>query len=149
MKGNLNQPNLPKKAPEYLGSIGKAMWRYLAPFLNESKKTIRADQYLVAQYCSAYEVYRKAYADVQEHGIQQPIFKTSLSPITGKVVSKDFQGYKKNPAYNIMSDSLSKMNQMGKELGLSPQARSKLMGLKSSDSSDQSLEQSMKKFFGK
>lgn len=149
MKGSLNQANLPKKAPEYLGSIGKAMWRYLAPFLNESKKTIRADQYLVAQYCSTYEIYRKAYADVQKHGIQQAIYKTSLSPVDGSVVSKDFQGYKKNPAYNIMSDALSKMNQMGKELGLSPRARSQLMKLKSADSSGQTLEQSMKKFFSK
>lgn len=148
MKGNLNQPNLPKKAPEYLGALGKAMWRYLAPFLNQSKKIIRADQYLVAQYCSTYEIYRKAYADVQKHGIQQAIYKTSLSPVDGKVVSKDFQGYKKNPAYNIMSDSLSKMNQMGKELGLSPKARSQLMELKTpNDDKKKSVTESMKEFF--
>lgn len=148
MKGDLNQPDLPKKAPEYLGSLGKAMWRYLAPFLNESRKIIRADQYLVAQYCSTYEIYRKAYADVQKHGIQQAIYKTSLSPVDGKVVSKDFQGYKKNPAYNIMSDSLSKMNQMGKELGLSPKARSQLMELKTpNDKNKKSVTESMKEFF--
>lgn len=150
MKGSLNQANLPKKAPEYLGSIGKAMWRYLAPFLNESKKTIRADQYLVAQYCSTYEIYRKAYADVQKHGIQQAIYKTSLSPVDGSVVSKDFQGYKKNPAYNIMSDALSKMNQMGKELGLSPRARSQLMKLKTPNEKEKkSVAESMKDFFNK
>jgi P27 family predicted phage terminase small subunit len=47
----------------------------------------------------------------------------------------------------MMSDSLSKMNQIGKELGLSPKARSQLMDLKSIDNDDESIGQSLKKFF--
>ena len=63
------------------------------------------------------------------------------------MVSKDFAGYKKNPAYNMMSDSLSKMNQIGKELGLSPKARNQLMDLKNIDNNDKSIGQSLKQFF--
>lgn len=150
MKGDLKQPKLPKKAPEYLGSIGKAMWRYLAPYFNETKKTIRADQYLVAQYCSAYEVYRKSYEIVLKDGIQRPKYKTLLSPVTGKVVAKDFAGYAKNPAVQTMSNALSQLNSLGKELGLSPVSRNKLAKLDFSEEkeSKKSAVESLKEFFG-
>ncbi len=148
MKGSLNQPKLPKKAPEYLGSIGKAMWRYLAPFLNENGKTIRADQYLVAQYCSAYEVYRKANETILKEGIQRPKYKTLLSPVDGSVVAKDFTGYAKNPAVQTMSNALSQLNSMGKELGLSPVSRNKLNEIKPEDTDSNSAVTSLKEFFG-
>ena len=63
------------------------------------------------------------------------------------MVSKDFQGYKKNPAYQMMSDALGRMNTIGKELGLSPKARNQLMDLKNIDNNDKSIGQSLKKFF--
>lgn len=150
MKGDLKQPKLPKKAPEYLGSIGKAMWRYLAPYFNETKKTIRADQYLVAQYCSTYEVYRKSYEIVLKDGIQRPKYKTLLSPVTGKVVAKDFAGYAKNPAVQTMSNALSQLNSLGKELGLSPVSRNKLAKLDFSEEKEgkKSAVESLKEFFG-
>lgn len=148
MKGSLNQPKLPKKAPEYLGSIGKAMWRYLAPFLNENGKTIRADQYLVAQYCSAYEVYRKANATILKEGIQRPKYKTLLSPVNGTVVAKDFTGYAKNPAVQTMTTALNQLNSIGKELGLSPASRKKLSEIHPEDDDSKSAVTSLKEFFG-
>lgn len=148
MKGDLKQPKLPKKAPDYLGPIGKAMWRYLAPYLNETDKTIRADQYLVAQYCSAYEVYRNAYKLVLKEGIQRPKYKTLLSPVDGKVMAKDFAGYAKNPAVQTMSSALSQLNSIGKELGLSPTSRNKLSKLDLEKKDDtKSTVTSLKEFF--
>lgn len=148
MKGSLNQPKLPKKAPEYLGSIGKAMWRYLAPYLNENGKTIRADQYLVAQYCSAYEVYRKANKIILKDGIQRPKYKTLLSPVDGSVVAKDFTGYAKNPAVQTMANALSQLNSMGKELGLSPVSRKKLSEISPENDDKKTAAESLKEFFG-
>jgi putative phage terminase, small subunit, P27 family len=148
LKGDLNQSKLPKKAPEYLGSIGKAMWRYLVPYLNENGKTIRADQYLVAQYCSAYEVYRKANAIIIKDGIQRPKYKTLLSPVDGSIVAKDFTGYAKNPAVMTMSNALNQLNSMGKELGLSPVSRKKLNEIQPEDSNSKSAAEKMKEFFG-
>lgn len=148
MKGSLNQPKLPKKAPEYLGSIGKAMWRYLAPYLNENGKTIRADQYLVAQYCSAYEVYRKANKIILKDGIQRPKYKTLLSPVDGSVVAKDFTGYAKNPAVQTMANALSQLNSMGKELGLSPVSRKKLSEINPENDDKKTAVESLKEFFG-
>ena len=146
-KVDLTSRNVPNQAPKWLGEYGKRLYPKLATYLNKSHKILRADEYLIQQYCSAYDIYRKAYDELIKHGIQQAIYKTSLSPVDGSVVSKDFQGYKKNPAYNMMSDSLSKMNQIGKELGLSPKARNQLMDLKNTNSNDKSIEQSVKEFF--
>lgn len=148
-KVDLSKPKVPDQAPKWLGTYGKYLYPKLATYLNKNNKIIRADEYLLQQYCSAYDVYRKAYEDIQKHNIQQAIYKTSLSPVDGSVVSKDFQGFKKNPAYNMMSDSLSKMNQIGKELGLSPKARSQMMDLKSPATKKKSIQDSMKEFFDK
>lgn len=147
-KVDLTASKVPEAAPKWLGKYGKILYPKLAAYLNNNSKIIRADQYLAEEYCSAYDIYRTAYADLQEHGIQQAIFKTSLSPLDGTVVNKDFQGYRKNPAYQMMSDSLSKMNQIGKELGLSPRARSQMMELSSpSDENKESVTDQMKEFF--
>ena len=146
---DLTSRNVPNQAPKWLGTYGKYLYPKLATYLNKSDKILRADEYLIQQYCSAYDIYRKAYDELIKHGIQQSIYKTSLSPVDGSVVSKDFQGYKKNPAYNMMSDSLSKMNQIGKELGLSPRARSQLMELKSVGNNSKSVTDSLKDFFAK
>lgn len=147
-KVDLSMPKVPNQAPKWLGTYGKYLYPKLATYLNKSDKILRADEYLLQQYCSAYDVYRKSYDEIIKHGVQQAIYKTSLSPVDGTVVSKDFQGYKKNPAYNMMSDSLSKMNQIGKELGLSPKARSQMMELNTPKNDDaKSTVTSLKEFF--
>lgn len=48
----------------------------------------------------------------------------------------------------MMSDSLSKMNQIGKELGLSPKARSQMMELNTpNDKNEESVNDQLKEFF--
>ena len=147
MNVDLTKPKVPTQAPKCLGTYGKYLWPKLTAYLNKSNKIIRADEYLIQQYCSAYDIYRQAYEDLQKHGIQQTVYKTSLSPVDGSVVSRDFQGFKKNPAYNMMSDSLGRLNTIGKQLGLSPQARSKLMELAGPEEDKKSVAESMKEFF--
>ncbi|NRN90938.1 phage terminase small subunit P27 family [Lactobacillus helveticus] len=150
-KVDLKQPNLSEDPPKYLGRIGKTLWRKLVPYLNENKNIIKADQYLLAQYCSAYDMYRTAYENVQEHGIQRPKYKTTLSPVDGKIVAKDFTGYAKNPSVQAMSDALNKMNSLGKELGLSPKSRNELINLKEPEKEQKktSTVSELKKFFDK
>lgn len=147
MNVDLTKPKVPMQAPKWLGTYGKYLWPKLTAYLNKSNKIIRADEYLIQQYCSAYDIYRQAYEDLQKNGIQQKVYKTSLSPVDGSVVSRDFQGFKKNPAYNMMSDSLGRLNTIGKQLGLSPQARNKLMELSGPDTEKKSVAESMKEFF--
>ena len=147
MNVDLTKPKVPTQAPKWLGTYSKYLWPKLTAYLNKSNKIIRADEYLIQQYCSAYDIYRQAYEDLQKNGIQQKVYKTSLSPVDGSVVSRDFQGFKKNPAYNMMSDSLGRLNTIGKQLGLSPQARNKLMELSGPDTEKKSVAESMKEFF--
>lgn len=149
MKVDLKKPNLSSTPPKYLGDIGKRLWRKLVPYLNENKNIIKADQYLLAQYCSAYDMYRTAYENVQEHGIQRPKYKTTLNPVNGEIVAHDFTGYAKNPAVQTMSDSLAKLNSIGKELGLSPKARHDLINLKEPEKKKKEVNTAdeLKKFF--
>ncbi|WP_294837332.1 phage terminase small subunit P27 family [uncultured Lactobacillus sp.] len=147
-KVDLTVSKVPETSPKWLGKYGKVLYPKLAAYLNKNAKIIRADEYLVQEYCSTYDIYRIAYGDIQEHGIQQAVYKTAVSPVDGSVVSKDFSGYRKNPAYQMMSDSLSKMNQIGRELGLSPKARSQMMELNSpSEKGKKSVTDQMKEFF--
>lgn len=146
-KVDLTEPKVPNQAPKWLGTYGKYLWPKLVGYLNKNQKILRVDEYLVQQYCSAYDVYRKAYQDLQKHGLQQAIYKTTISPVDGTVKAKDFNGFRKNPAYQMMSDSLSKMNSIGRELGLSPKARSEMMEYKApNEKSKKSLSDLMKEF---
>lgn len=145
---DLTKSKVPTQAPKWLGTYGKYLWPKLAAYLNKNSKILRADEYLLQQYCSAYDTYRVAYDDLQQHGLQQAIYKTSLSPINGSVVNRDFQGYRKNPAYTMMSDSLGRLNTIGKELGLTPKARSKMLELKTPEKKA-SVSDDLKSFFSK
>ena len=70
-------------------------------------------------------MYRNAYQDIQENGIQAKIF-TSLQDSSGKIV-----GFRKNPAVATMKDALSQLNSVGVQLGLSPKSRQELMQIAS------------------
>lgn len=144
-----NDGLLSSTPPKQLGKIGSSMWRKIVPVLNEQRGIKKIDSNLAELYCSSYETYRKAYQHLQEKGLVQEIFKTSISPVTGAVVAKDFMGYKKNPSYQIYSDALSNLTRVGAQLGLSPKARSEFMDLKVSDKNKKSAAESMKEFFSK
>ncbi|CCI86988.1 phage terminase small subunit P27 family [Lactobacillus gigeriorum] len=144
---DLSKPKVPTQAPKWLGTYGKYLWPKIANYLNKNPKILRADEYLVQQYCSAYDLYRTAYDDIQENGIQQAIYKTSVNPVNGDIVNKDFMGFRKNPAYQVLSDSLNKMASIGHELGLSPKARSELSELSEPTDNKKSISDSMREFF--
>lgn len=150
MKENMESPSLPKVPPKYLDENGKKLWKILVPYLNKNKEIIRADKLITAQYCSFYDTYMNAYDLVKKDGLQKKKYKTTLSPVDGSIVARDFTGYARNPAYQVMSDSLAKMNVIGKELGLSPTARNQLLNLKKPDDEDKkdsiSIEEGLKKF---
>lgn len=148
-KVDLSRPKVPTQAPKWLDKYGKLLWPKMANYLNKNPKVLRADEYLLQQYCSAYDVYRRAQQSLRDDGLQQKMFKTVVNPVTGEVINRDFAGYRKNPAYQMMSDSLSKLNSIGRELGLSPKARSEMMEYKAPDEKKQSITDSMKEFFKK
>lgn len=101
---------------------------------------------MVEQYCTQYEIYREAYADVQENGIQTKLF-TSLQNAAGEIIGKDFTGYRKNPAVGIMTDANKQLNSIGIQLGLTPKGRQDLMQIASHEKKDDTIS-AMEKFFG-
>lgn len=149
-KVDLSVPKVPTQAPKFLGEYGKRLWPKVAAYLNKNPKILKADKYLLEQYCSTYDLYRWAYQSVQEDGIQAQLTKTLLSPTTGKIVATDFLGFKKNPAVQTMSDALSKLNSIGRELGLSPKARSEMIEFNSPENGKdkKSSAEQMKELFG-
>lgn len=125
-----NDGRLPKDPPDYLGRLAKTCWRKVVPFLESTHRVQRIDAALVEQYCSEYELYRQAYQDIQENGIQSKIY-VSLQDSSGEIVGQDFSGYRKNPAVATMNDALKQLKSIGSQLGLSPQARQELMQIAS------------------
>lgn len=140
-----NDGHLPPKPPHYLGTLAKTCWRKIVPFLESTGRVERIDVGLVEQYCANYEIYRNAYQDVQENGIQVKIF-SSLQDSSGKIVGKDFTGFRKNPAVATMKDAVNQLNSLGVQLGLSPKSRQELMQIASHKKKDDTMS-AMKKFF--
>ncbi len=80
-KVDLTSRNVPNQAPKWLGTYGKYLYPKLATYLNKSDKILRADEYLIQQYCSAYDIYREAYENVKKEGLQSKKFKTTRKPL--------------------------------------------------------------------
>ena len=140
-----NNGHLPPIPPHYLGTLAKVCWRKIVPFLESTGRVERIDVGLVEQYCANYEIYRNAYQDIQENGIQAKIY-TSLQDSTGAVIGKDFVGFRKNPAVATMKDALNQLNSVGVQLGLSPKGRQELMQIASHKKKHDTISE-MKKFF--
>ena len=140
-----NNGHLPATPPHYLGALASACWRKIVPFLEATGRVERIDIGLVEQYCANYEIYRNAYQDIQENGIQAK-FVSSLQDSSGKVIGKDFTGFRKNPAVATMKDALNQLNSVGVQLGLSPKGRQELMQIASHKKKHDTISE-MKKFF--
>ncbi|MCM1235733.1 MAG: phage terminase small subunit P27 family [Ruminococcus flavefaciens] len=125
-----NNGHLSKDPPHYLGTIASVCWRRIVPFLESTGRVERIDVGLVEQYCVQYEIFRTAYDDYLENGLQSKIF-TSVQNSKGEVIGKDFTGFRKNPAVAIIKDSTNQLNSIGLQLGLSPKGRQELMQIAS------------------
>ncbi|AUT06227.1 hypothetical protein SPSF3K_01502 [Streptococcus parauberis] len=143
-----NDGHLPKDPPDYLGRLSGECYRKVVPFLDATNKVDRIDVHLVEMYCTNYEIYRQAYADIQDNGIQTAIYK-SVQNQMGDKIGEDFVGFKKNPAVDIMKNANTQLTSIGTALGLSPKARQELLAIASEDKNEKSTAELMKEFLGK
>ena len=120
-------------APRHLDPIASRLWTQLVPALNESGLATSADKSTLEAFCMAYSVMRKAWESI----------KTESITYTAESSSRTY----KNPAVDILDKSQSQINSLGKQLGLSPQARANLTDVNLSDQSDD-FENIMKQFGG-
>ena len=142
-----NNGRLPSDPPNYLGTVAREVWRKIIPFLENTNKIQRIDTFLVETYCTNYEIYKLAYEDIKENGIQQEIRKPIQSPGSGEILGEQSMGFKKNPAVATMKDAVDTLNRIGVQLGLTPKGRKELMEIAGEQSDEGSIKDKMKEFF--
>lgn len=144
-----NKGRLPSDPPNYLGQVAREVWRKVVPFLEGTGKVERIDTFLVESYCTNYEIYKKAYEDVKENGIQTEIKKLIQAQGSGEILGEQSMGFRKNPAVATMKDATETLNKIGIQLGLTPKGRAELAEIAGSQADNKSLGDMMKEFLGK
>jgi P27 family predicted phage terminase small subunit len=144
-----NSGRLPSDPPNYLGTVAREVWRKIVPFLENTNKIQRIDTFLVETYCTNYEIYKLAYEDIKENGIQQEIRKPIQSPGSGEILGEQSMGFKKNPAVATMKDATETLNKIGIQLGLTPKGRKELMEIAGEETNKASTAEMLKEFLGK
>ena len=142
-----NNKRLPSDPPNYLGTVAREIWRKVVPFLESTQKVERIDTFLVETYCTNYEIYKIAYEDIKENGIQQEITKPIQAQGSGEILGEQSLGFKKNPAVATMKDAVDTLNRIGVQLGLTPKGRQELMEIAGEKSDEDSIKDKMKDFF--
>lgn len=113
------------KAPYYLGKIAKETWNKIVPFLNKNADVIDVDSNLVELFCTQYESYRNAYANIKKNGTVLELNSIKQTAKGEKLGTETI--YKRNPATQIMNDANSQMLKIAASFGLTPKARKELM----------------------
>ncbi|MDU3800124.1 MAG: phage terminase small subunit P27 family [Streptococcus sp.] len=142
-----NNKRLPSDPPNYLGTVAREIWRKIVPFLESTQKVERIDTFLVETYCTNYEIYKIAYEDIKQNGIQQEMKKSIQAQGSGEILGEQSLGFKKNPAVATMKDAVDTLNRIGVQLGLTPKGRQELMEIASEKSDEDSIKDKMKDFF--
>ena len=143
---DVNDGRLSYRPPDYLGKQAKTIWRKVVGFLEENSAVNRIDSNLVEMYCTQYEIFRNSYKHIQDNGEVQAIYR-SVQDSTGKVLTSDFVGYKRNPMTQIYDSAVKNLTRIGIELGLTPKSRVELLDIAGQDNgnvSDDKLEKSMR-----
>lgn len=141
-----NKGRLPSDPPNYLGQVAREVWRKVVPFLEGTGKVERIDTFLVESYCTNYEIYKLAYEDIKDNGIQQEITKPIQAQGSGEILGEQSLGFKKNPAVATMKDATTTLNQIAMQLGLTPKGRAELLTIADSSKPEKSTTEMMKEF---
>ena len=142
-----NNGRLPSDPPNHLGTVARETWRKIVPFLESTQKVQRIDTFLVETYCTNYEIYKIAYEDIKQNGIQQEITKPIQAQGSGEILGEQSLGFRKNPAVATMKDAVDTLNRIGVQLGLTPKGRQALMEIAGEQSDEGSIKDKMKEFF--
>ena len=142
-----NNGRLPSDPPNHLGTVARETWRKIVPFLESTQKVQRIDTFLVETYCTNYEIYKMAYEDIKQNGIQQEMKKPIQAQGSGEILGEQSLGFRKNPAVATMKDAVDTLNRIGVQLGLTPKGRQELLEIVGEQSDEGSIKDKMKEFF--
>lgn len=135
---------LQKTPPAKLKNEAKQAYRELYPILNESGFIVQADLHSVVLLCMQIQIYKQAYDNISKHGIETEIWE-SKQDSSGKIIGKDFKGFKANPAVRMLSDATSKVQSLSDDLGLVPAARSRLIDTVDKSNDNESIDDMLNK----
>lgn len=122
--------------PNYMkGTIAGRAWQRITPILRQSTIIKNADRSTVEALCTSISLYRLSFDDIQQNGIQTPIYKT-LQNSRGEAIGQDFVGFKKNPAVTTMDAAIRQIRSLSSELGLTPTSRASLLSLTADNDDD-------------
>ena len=141
-----NNKHLPSDPPNHLGTVAREVWRKIVPFLESTNKVQRIDTFLVETYCTNYEIYKIAYEDIKQNGIQQEMKKPIQAQGSGEILGEQSLGFRKNPAVATMKDAVDTLNKIGIQLGLTPKGRAELLTIAGSTKPEKSTTEMMKEF---
>ena len=141
-----NNGRLPSDPPNHLGTVARETWRKIVPFLESTNKVQRIDTFLVETYCTNYEIYKIAYEDIKQNGIQQEITKPIQAQGSGEILGEQSLGFRKNPAVVTMKDAVDTLNKIGIQLGLTPKGRQELLEIVGEETNKASTAEMMKEF---
>ena len=144
-----NNGRLPSDPPNHLGTVARETWRKIVPFLESTQKVQRIDTFLVETYCTNYEIYKIAYEDIKQNGIQQEMKKPIQAQGSGEILGEQSLGFKKNPAVTTMKDAVDTLNKIGIQLGLTPKGRQELLEIVGEETNKASTAEMLKEFLGK
>ena len=144
-----NDGRLPSDPPNHLGTVSREVWRKIVPFLESTNKVQRIDTFLVETYCTNYEIYKIAYEDIKQNGIQQEMKKPIQAQGSGEILGEQSLGFKKNPAVATMKDAVDTLNKIGIQLGLTPKGRQELLEIVGEETNKASTAEMLKEFLGK
>ena len=129
--------------------MAREVWRKIVPFLESTNKVQRIDTFLVETYCTNYEIYKIAYEDIKQNGIQQEITKPIQAQGSGEILGEQSLGFKKNPAVATMKDAVDTLNKIGIQLGLTPKGRQELLEIVGEETNKASTAEMLRDFLGK
>lgn len=118
-------------------ATGRSMWSRLMPLIGDS--LLENDRALVESYCFNYQLLRTAYDNIQENDIQYPLYRIVMTPKGDIIDPHHFEGYKPNPSVKTLDSASSKLDSLGKQLGLSPASRAELAKLPDNSDGDVSI----------
>ena len=107
--------------PDWMGDYGRMLWQTVAPQLCKERILAATDIQNLEVYCSAYDQFRMAQADIARNGV-------TVSGAMGGVI--------KNPAATALKEATAMMASYGGMLGLDPSSRQRMMGAGKKKQSD-------------
>ncbi|WP_429971161.1 phage terminase small subunit P27 family [Fructilactobacillus sp. Tb1] len=131
---------LKKRPPYYLKSYAASMWRRIIPILQEQYDYKKVDQTQIEMFCIQYEILRKLYDSIEDDGVINRVEKSVQANGSGKIIGKDFVGFKQNDAVKALNSTITTLNKLSDNIGLTIASRNSLLNVDNEEKTENKTE---------